>query len=369
MSSTIVSKDPSFLDNLAATFHVENTALAVFLLILICLACTLVLVFLILCIHSSLRRMRMRKLVITRMKSVYLDELSGNGQAKGRYGQLTYSIQYDLSVGKLSVVAIEAKQLQNISDDDLLDTYITIKLASEKRKRLEQIGQVHRSDIQRRTLIPRWHYQCKFDLKEDDLKYAILIFEIFDYDSIGQDRSIGRLATHLAKLDVSAYIGTTFENTEWLTAGEPKFCGLGEMCIGLNYHHALERLECNVYEARYLQVTEYMQSTKHQKLSVKVKLRCKRNTLGSFETQAKEELVNPYFNEKFTFTIGAKQLLNSKLEFHLRSKGKHGRKAVLGSFVIGPNTDMSSGAKHWQEMVQNSPRSHVMWHTWIPKDY
>ncbi|GAA35290.1 Synaptotagmin-2 [Clonorchis sinensis] len=363
------SGESSFLENLAEKFHVENRALAIFLLVLICLASTSVLVFFILCISSSVRKMRLRKLARKRMKSVYLDELAGNEKVKGKYGQLTYSIQYDIPAAKLTVIVIEANKLNLLPEDELLDTYVTVKLASGKHGRLEQIGNVQRTDVQRRTMTPRWHFQCKFDLKMDDLKYAILIFEIFDYDSIGQDRSIGRLTTYLANLDVSAYVGTPLENTEWLKAGEPKFLGLGETCIGLNYHHALERLECHVYEARCLHVSEYLSANKHQKISIRVSLRCKRNSLGSFETHSQKELTNPYFNEKFSFHLNVKQLPDAKLVFHLRSRGSYGRKCVLGSFTIGPNTDMSSGAKHWEEMVQNSPRSHVMWHTWIPKDF
>nr|QQY02535.1 synaptotagmin-3 [Cryptocotyle lingua] len=361
------------LQKLAAAFHVENTGLAVFILILICLLCATVLVLIGMVIYYYLKRRVDRKSADhtfrKRMQSVYWTEVPEKKPVRGQYGKLSYSIQYEGSTGKLVVIVLHANIEKYVSDNGLPNSYVIVKLASEKYGKLQQIGESYKTKVQHQTIVPTWNHQVTFDVTKEDMDYTVILFELLDYDSTREDKSIGRLVIHLSALDVATFTGTALERTACLQAGEPKFHGIGELSIGLSYNKVLERLDCNVYEARHLQVREYMYANNHQKISVQVELRCNQNSLGSFETQAKTDWNDPYFNEKFTFRVPEKHLQDSKIVCQLQSRGKRGKKGVIASFTIGPTIDSTAGAKHWEEVIQDSPRSHVMWHTLIPTNF
>ncbi|KER30413.1 hypothetical protein T265_13172, partial [Opisthorchis viverrini] len=360
-----------FLEQLSRAFHVESTAVTVVILILICLLCvsvTVVLVMLIIhCVKTQATAKR-RKGFRKRLASVYLDDISERGKTRGKYGQLLFSIHYQSEDGKLIVVVMQATFGESSSVEAFSDTYVTVKLASDKYGKLKQCGDPVRTDMQRKKESPCWNYQCTFDVEKKDLKYTHILFELFSYDAVSQDKSIGRLAIPLNNFDLGDYIDKTLEHAEWLQAGEPKFNGIGQVYLGLSYQKTLEVLECQVFEARNLKISECMKALKHKQVNVHVELRCNQVSLGSFETRPKSDLLTPYFNERFNFKLNKDQLSDAKLTFQLQSCGKQGKKHILGSFAVGSTMDMSGGGKHWTEMLENSPRSQAMWHALIPKE-
>lgn len=301
------------------------------------------------------------------MKTVYMDEIAALEEGAGEYGQLMYSMEYDIPSKVLKVVILEAKELNNDSHNDQIDAYASLKLVREKHGRYHQIGKTQKTDVRRRTKAPRWHFPCTFQVSQEDLKDAKLVFEVFDYDTIGQDRSLGRLDVSLSAIDIASYFGSPFEQICCLKPGSPKYSGLGELCVGLAYFPKTERIEVIIYEARQLKVKEYLSEMKECQLSVRVELRHKSRRLKTFESTAKTELVNPYFNEKTTLQLKEKQAQEACLVFELLRKRTYGRRTPLAFLTIGPSAELTTGAKHWEEMIRGSPRTQVMWHTWIPK--
>ncbi|GAA42705.2 Synaptotagmin-5 [Clonorchis sinensis] len=360
-----------FLEQLVRAFHVESTTIAVVILILICLVCVSVAVVLVLLINHCVKTRataKKRKAFRKRLASVYLDEISEHEKTRGKYGQLLFSIHYQTKDSKLIVIVMQATFGESSSTGTFPDTYVTVKLASDKYGKLKQYGDPVRTELQRRKESPCWNYRCTFDVEKRDLKHTHVLFELFSYDTVSQDTSIGRLAIPLSKFDLGDYTDKTLEHAEWLQAGESKFNGIGEVYLALSYQKTLEVLECQVFEARNLKVTESMKALKHKLVNMHVELRCNQLSLGSFETRPKSDLVTPYFNERFNFKLNKDQLSDAKLTFQLQSCGKQGKKHILGSFAVGATMDMSGGGKHWAEMLENSPRSQAMWHTLVPKE-
>ncbi|TGZ58849.1 hypothetical protein CRM22_009416 [Opisthorchis felineus] len=360
-----------FFEQLTRAFHVESTAVAVVVLVLICLVCVSVTVVLVLLVTHCVKMRataKRRKTFRKRFASVYLDEISEHEKTRGKYGQLLFSIHYQTEDDKLIVIVMQATFGELSSVGAFSDTYATVKLASDKYGKLKQCGDPFRTDLQRRKESPCWNYRCAFDVEKKNLKYTHVLFELFSYDPVSQDTSIGRLAIPLSRFDPGDYTDKTLEQVEWIQAGEPKFTGIGEVYLGLSYQKTLEILECQVFEARNLKVSEYMKALKHKQVNVQVELWYSQISLGSFETRPKSDLITPYFNERFNFNLNKDQLSDAKLTFQLQSCGKQGKKHILGSFAVGPTMDMSGGGKHWAEMLENSPRSQAMWHTLIPRE-
>ncbi|KAF7262521.1 hypothetical protein EG68_00273 [Paragonimus skrjabini miyazakii] len=361
-----LSQNP-FLTRLAATFNVTSIPLAIFLLILVCLLCICALVFIILCIRSGIRRVYLTRIKKKRLKSIYLDELDIIGSKTSEYGQLSYMFMYELPTNALTVVIGEAKNLPFTSDQTAFDAYASLKLIREKQGRSEQVGKTQKTSIIRHTDCPRWHHSCTFQIPQSELSSIKLVFDIYDYDSIGQDRNLGRLIVPLDPISMDEYTGGFYEDTGPLQPGEAKFAGLGQVCIGLTYQSKLELLEVYIYEARKLTVKKFVSQEKNHQLDIHVELRVKRRLLGSFETSSKTELVNPYFNEKAQFQLRKKYLDRAVLICSLRKRGRLGRKEAIAFLRIGPTSEQNDGVKHWEEMTRISPRTHVMWHTWLSK--
>ncbi|KAA3670556.1 synaptotagmin-2 [Paragonimus westermani] len=353
--------------DLATAFHVPSLPVAIFLVILISLICISAVILIVFCVISKVRRLNIPKMKRKRLNSVYLNELDLGEGEKGAYGQLSYMFMFEKMLNTMHVVVLEATDLHSTCDTKTLDTYASIKLATSRHGKLLQLGKVYKTEVQRRTRLPRWNYRCSFEVTELDLAFVTLVFEILDYDSIGQDRSLGRLTVPLSNFKISEYTGIFYEGKGWLQAGEPRFEGLGELCVGLSYQPNANRLEIFVYEARQLTIYNVLSVEQNYRLDIQVELRYRRKLLGRFSTNSKTELVNPYFNEKHQFSLKEKFLNEAYVLFRLRVRRQLGRSLEVAALIIGPNSELTTGAKHWGEMVRSSPRTHVMWHTWIPK--
>ncbi|VDP81459.1 unnamed protein product [Echinostoma caproni] len=357
--------DVPFLRNLATSLNVASIPLAIFLLILICIVCIAALVVIILCAKSCIRRAYMSKPKRKRLKAAYLDEILDPVMEPGMSGLVTYEFHYDVTSKIFQVTVVEGKNLVTPADSETLDVYVSVLLLKQTGQAWKPLGKRYKSEIQRHTKTPRWNYSCNFSMTENDLKNSKLIMEVFDYDNLGQDRCIGRLEVPIGEIHMDEYVGTTYEKTACLRPGAPTYKGIGEICVGLAYLSNPGCIEVFVYEARKLDIQHLLTPGKST-LSVQVDLKHRRKTLGTFETKAKEDSVNPYFNARFSVNIKPKYLDDASVIFSLKQRGSFGRRSVLGRSVVGPNSSLNTGLKQWDEMRQHSPRTHVMWHVIVP---
>lgn len=359
-------EDVPFLRNLAATFRVTSIPLAIFLLILVCIACITAVVLIILCIRSCLRRVYMTKPKRKRLKTAYLEDILDPVVEPGMSGLLTYALEYEVSSKSFRVIVMEAKNLAPPDETKSLDAYASVQLVKRSGSKWVPCGPRHKSEVQRHTTVPKWHYSCSYSLTENELKNSMIIIEVFDYDNLGQDRNVGRVEVVVDEIDMEEYVGTTYEKTVALKPGSPKYKGIGEICIGMAYLSNPGCVEVFVYEVRRLEIGHLISPGKDV-ISVQIELKYKKRTLGTFETKTKVDTINPYFNEKVVFNIKPKYLSEASVVCSLKKRGTLGRQTVLAQSVIGPQSPLNTGVKQWDEMRLHTPRTHVMWHVLVPR--
>ncbi|KAF7256253.1 hypothetical protein EG68_09223 [Paragonimus skrjabini miyazakii] len=260
---------------------------------------------------------------------------------------------------------MEATGLRSTCGTETLDVYVTLQWTTSKHGKLLQVVKAYKTEVQRKTKLPRWNYHCTFEVTPSDLTFVTLIFNVFDHDSIGQDRHIGRLTVPLSNFNVSEYTGNFHEDKGQLQPGEPRSEGLGELCVGLTYKPKVDRLEVVVYEARQMGVFNLISIDENYRVSVRVELRYRRKLLGTFTSESKKDLVNPYFNEKVQFNLQKRFIAEAYVLCRLRFARRLIGTLEVATLTIGPNSELATGARHWEEMLINSPRTHVLWHSWI----
>ncbi|KAF6775157.1 hypothetical protein AHF37_05274 [Paragonimus kellicotti] len=355
----------TFLVNLAVTFNVVSIPLAIFILIIVCIACVLFVVVVILIARSCVRRSFIPKKKRQPVKSIYLDEIPGmeNDASEGKYGTLEYSLEYDLKRQHLVVGVCQANLLALPEGVEVLDPYVSVTVCKQQNGRTEPVGKINKSSVRKHTNRPSWNQTFSYNVPEHDLRHILIVFEAFDYDSIGQDNSIGQLQLLLKDLDEGEYAGKVLERTGWLKAGEACVDGIGEICIGLSYNPQFNRIDVTVYEARQLTISDKLSSDKAHRLSVQVELKHKKRSLGSNETKGKTEVINPYFNEKMSFPVKHVKPDDCFIVCRLKRHKGLGMRKSLGHAVIGSHSRISTGVKQWEEMIKGPAKTHVMWHS------
>lgn len=358
----------TFLVNLAVTFNVTSIPLAIFILILVCIACVLFVVFLLWIVKSCIRRKFIPKKRKKPFKSVYLDEIPGAvPESVHRFGSLEYSLEYDLDRAKLKVGVIQANNLVVRPEVDTLDPYVSVTMYKQHGDKLERCGKVQKTG-RKHTNQPSWHQQFEFDLVEKDIKKTTFVFDVYDYDSIGQDSHIGQCRVQMKDLDEAEYVGKIMENIGWLSEGGPMIDGIGQICLGTCYQPQLGKINVNILEARQLQINSPAKNTKEPELYVNVTLDYKETKkLGSFDSRPVEEQANPYFNEKTSFSVKPEKIENCSIKCRLKRNGRVGKRKTLGYAILGPMAPVTTGVKQWEEMLRAPNRTHVMWHVLTPK--
>ncbi|THD26340.1 Synaptotagmin-2 [Fasciola hepatica] len=362
-----------FLVNLAVTFNVTSIPLAIFVLIIVLIACVLFLVVVILIARSCLRRKFVTKKKRRAVKSIYLDEIPGAaaGSEVGQYGQLEYSLEYNLDRQQLNVGVIQATNLVPRPGVDEPDPYVSLTLLRQEKNKTTVFSESQKTAIRKKSRSPCWQHMFNFSIRETELRALILVFDVFDYDSIGQDSCIGQFRLPLVNVNQEEYAGKVYEHSDWLAPGELVVDGIGELCIGLSYYSQFNRIDITVYEARQLTLDSNAQTRKDNRLEVQVEVKHNKRSLGSSETKSRNEIVNPYFNEKMSFSTKTYPVGELCAVCRLRRHGRMGTKHTLGSVTLGGNQDISTGRKQWDEMVKTPGKTYVMWHTLVrnPKDH
>ncbi|KER30415.1 hypothetical protein T265_03149 [Opisthorchis viverrini] len=351
-----------FLVNLALTFNVVNIPLAIFILILVCIACILFVVLVIFIVRSCIRRKFIPKSKRRPIKSIYLDEIPGAipGQVEGQHGTLEYSLEYQLTKQQLNVGVIQANDLALRPGVEHLDPYASVSLLKVQGEKSKVFGKVNKTVVRKNSTSPNWQQTFAYQIPESELKCITVVFEVFDYDSIGQDICIGHLDVPLKEVDEGEYAGQILERTGWLKCGEPMMEGIGELCIGLCCNNTGSQIDVTIYEARQLTVADQLSSKRGSSVFVHLVLKHNKKRMGHYNTKPKPELINPYFNERHTFTVKSGNLDSCVLLCKLKSNS--GRKKTLGHTQLGVDATSSTGAKHWEEMIKGPGKTHVFWH-------
>lgn len=358
----------TFLVNLAVTFNVTSIPLAIFILILVCIACVLFVIFLLWIVKSCIRRKFIPKKRKKPFKAIYLDEIPGAvPETTHRFGSLEYSLEYEIDREQIKVGVIQANNLAVRPGVETLDPYVTVTMYKEHGDKLERSGKVQKTG-RKHSNQPSWHQLFEFHLPEKDIKKTTFVFDVYDYDSIGQDSHIGQFRVQMKDLDEAEYAGKIMESIGWLSEGGPMIDGIGQICLGLCYQPQQGKIIVNILEARQVQLSSSAKKTREPELYVKLTLDYKKTkNLGSFNSRPVEEQVNPYFNEKTSFSVKPDKIENCSIKCRLKRNGRMGKRKTLGYAILGNTAPVTTGVKQWEEMLRSPNRTHVMWHVLTPK--
>ncbi|TNN12272.1 Synaptotagmin-11 [Schistosoma japonicum] len=200
-------------------------------------------------------------------------------------------------------------------------------------------------------------------------------YEIFHYNETYIDQCLGKLEIPLKQIDHSEYAGNYLERIDWLSMHQLNIIDIGELCIGLGYFPQKSSIDICIFEGKNLLLNNYLQDDnqwKWLKLSSIIELdwiiyvKYKQRYLHKCKTQTRKELINPYFNEKFNFTIKQKYLKTLTIILQLRQIEKWKYKRIIGEIQIGFNVTQWKGTKHWEEILNTPNKLHVRWHTILP---
>uniref|UniRef100_A0A5K4FBQ3 C2 domain-containing protein n=1 Tax=Schistosoma mansoni TaxID=6183 RepID=A0A5K4FBQ3_SCHMA len=402
----------SFLLNLTKTFHVSNISLAIFILVIICILCLTFIILTILCIRTFIRKKYMPKKYKKKEKPIYVNDIPGlmkpNNELHNNNGTIEYSLSYNIKEEQLKICIIQANNLIIPNDkQEPLNAYATISLMKYDNntqlnnpsnildpnldpnlndKHLKLIGKQYRTDIIHHSNKPCWNQSFIYKLKKNQLKYIIIIIEIFNYNDQYLDTNLGKLFILLNQLDHSDYAGKFFEKTDWLLINHsinnnPNYHNhiLGEICIGLIYDPNHLNINLYIYEIRNLNLNQYFNDTttnddnedttykqkwKFSSIELNIVTYIKYNDrlLQKYKTQSRKELINPYFNEKFCFKIKEKYLKNLLIIIQLRQVEKWRYRRIVGEVCIGQDVFQLKSIKHWDELLKFPDKLHVRWH-------
>uniref|UniRef100_A0A4W5PAQ7 Synaptotagmin Va n=1 Tax=Hucho hucho TaxID=62062 RepID=A0A4W5PAQ7_9TELE len=139
---------------------------------------------------------------------------------------------------------------------------------------------------------------------------------------------------------------------------------LGDICISLRYVPTAGKLTINIMEAKHLKA---MDCGGLSDPFVKVVLQHQGKRLKKKKTTVKQNTLNPYFNESFSFEIPFGQIQKVQVLITVYDYDKLGSNDAIGKVWIGFGAS-GVGLRHWSDMLANPRRPVAQWHALCPEE-
>ncbi|ELW64745.1 Synaptotagmin-5 [Tupaia chinensis] len=139
------------------------------------------------------------------LKKMDVGGLSGvwalaEGQEK--LGDICFSLRYVPTAGKLTVVVLEAKNLKKMDVGGLSDPYVKVHLLQGGKKVRKK-----KTTIKKNTLNPYYNEAFSFEVPCDQVQKVQVELTVLDYDKLGKNEAIGRVAVGAAAGGAGAAAG------------------------------------------------------------------------------------------------------------------------------------------------------------------
>ncbi|KAF3846996.1 hypothetical protein F7725_004074, partial [Dissostichus mawsoni] len=254
-----------------------------------------------------------------------LEELDGedgkDDEEKEALGKLEYSLDYNFTDNTLIVGILQAQDLPAMDVGGSSDPYVKVYMLPDKKKKFE-------TKVQRKNLCPVFN--------------ETFTFKVFDFDRFGKHDVIGEIKIAMNSIDLAQPI------QEWkdLVGGEKEEV---HICISLRYVPTAGKFTINIMEAKNL---KKMDVGGLSDPFVKVVLQHNGKRLKKKKTSVKQNTLNPYFNESFSFEIPFSQI---QVLITVYDYDKLGSNDAIGKCWMGYGAS-GIGIKHWSEMLANPRR-------------
>ncbi|XP_078126223.1 synaptotagmin Va [Sander vitreus] len=270
-------------------------------------------------------------------------------EEKENLGKLEYSLDYNFTDNQLIVGILQAQDLPAMDLGGTSDPYVKVYMLPDKKKKFE-------TKVQRKNLCPVFNETFTFKIPYNELGGQILVLQVFDFDRFGKHDTIGEIKIPMNSIDLAQPIH------EWkdLVGGEKEEQEkLGDICISLRYVPTAGKLTVNIMEAKNL---KKMDVGGLSDPFVKVVLQHNGKRIKKKKTSVKQNTLNPYFNESFSFEIPFSMIQKLQVIITVYDYDKLGSNDAIGKFWIGYGAS-GVGLRHWSDMLANPRRPVAQWHS------
>ncbi|XP_067089206.1 synaptotagmin Va [Osmerus mordax] len=270
------------------------------------------------------------------------------------FGKLEFTLDYSFTDNQLVVGILQAQDLAAMDMGGTSDPYVKVYMLPDKKKKFE-------TKVQRKNLCPVFNETFTFKIAYNDLGGQTLVLQVFDFDRFGKHDVIGEIKIPMNSVDLAQPLH------EWrdLVGGEKEEDEkLGDICISLRYVPTSGKLTVNVMEAKNL---KKMDVGGLSDPFVKVVLQHQGKRLKKKKTSVKQNTLNPYFNESFSFEIPFSQIQKIQVIITVYDYDKLGSNDAIGKCFIGFGAT-GVGLRHWSDMLANPRRPVAQWHTLRPEE-
>uniref|UniRef100_A0A3Q1ICK0 C2 domain-containing protein n=1 Tax=Anabas testudineus TaxID=64144 RepID=A0A3Q1ICK0_ANATE len=260
-----------------------------------------------------------------------------------------YTLLFQLIVGILQAQDLAAMDMGGTSDP-----YVKVYMLPDKKKKFE-------TKVQRKNLCPVFNETFTFKIPYTELGGQTLVLQVFDFDRFGKHDVIGEIKIPMNTID----LGQPIHEWKDLTGGEKEEQEkLGDICISLRYVPTAGKLTVNIMEAKNL---KKMDVGGLSDPFVKVVLQHNGKRIKKKKTSVKQNTLNPYFNESFSFEIPFSQIQKVQVLITVYDYDKLGSNDPIGKCWIGYGAS-GVGLRHWSDMLANPRRPVAQWHTLLPEE-
>ncbi|XP_053194528.1 synaptotagmin Va [Scomber japonicus] len=281
-------------------------------------------------------------------------EDGGKEEEKESLGKLEYSLDYNFTDNQLIVGILQAQDLPAMDIGGTSDPYVKVYMLPDKKKKFE-------TKVQRKNLSPVFNETFTFKIPYSDLGGQTLVMAVFDFDRFGKHDVIGEIKIAMNTID----LGQPIQEWKDLVGGEKEEQEkLGDICISLRYVPTAGKLTVNIMEAKNL---KKMDVGGLSDPFVKVVLQHNGKRLKKKKTSVKQNTLNPYFNESFSFEIPFSQIQKVQVLITVYDYDKLGSNDAIGKCWIGYGAS-GVGLRHWSDMLANPRRPVAQWHTLCPEE-
>ncbi|XP_077591481.1 synaptotagmin Va isoform X1 [Stigmatopora nigra] len=275
-------------------------------------------------------------------------------EEKENFGKLEYTLDYNFTDNQLIVGILQAQDLAAMDMGGTSDPYVKVYMLPDKKKKFE-------TKVQRKNLCPVFNETFIFKVPYTELGGQTLVLQVFDFDRFGKHDVIGEIKIPMNSVDLAQPIH------EWkdLIGGEKEEQEkLGDICISLRYVPTAGKLTVNIMEAKNL---KKMDVGGLSDPFVKVVLQHNGKRLKKKKTSVKQNTLNPYFNESFSFEIPFSQIQKVQVIITVYDYDKLGSNDPIGKCWIGYGAS-GVGLRHWSDMLANPRRPVAQWHVLQPEE-
>ncbi|KAI3360219.1 hypothetical protein L3Q82_014537, partial [Scortum barcoo] len=275
-------------------------------------------------------------------------------EEKEYFGKLEYTLDYNFTDNQLIVGILQAQDLPAMDIGGTSDPYVKVYMLPDKKKKFE-------TKVQRKNLCPVFNETFTFKIPYSELGGQTLVLQVFDFDRFGKHDVIGEIKIAMNTID----LGQPIHEWKDLVGGEKEEQEkLGDICISLRYVPTAGKLTVNIMEAKNL---KKMDVGGLSDPFVKVVLQHNGKRLKKKKTSVKQNTLNPYFNESFSFEIPFSQIQKVQVLITVYDYDKLGSNDPIGKCWIGYGAS-GVGLRHWSDMLANPRRPVAQWHTLLPEE-